>query len=389
MKNAQNKEREKSDWLSGSEGVAFDIRTDTQRLKPQSRFRPVSYPYAELHPSPAEADTLLHRQDNRLEISDHLDLDFPAEFGKDVRQGLSKSQKAIPAKYFYDECGSRLFEQICRLPEYYPTRTEISILEKYAPRIMSFFADGQADLVEIGCGSDLKVRKLLDGVEPKLIAHIRYVPVDISGECLRTSARRLLRDYRALRIRGIIADFTRHLERLPPGRKLIVFLGGTFGNFTESQGLRLLKRFAEIMNPEDRLLLGLDMVKPVAVLEAAYNDSAGVTAMFNLNILNHVNRCLKAEFDTADFVHRAFYNKEQERIEMHLAAKKNLQVRIVDLDMCLRMEKSETIHTEISKKFSRRSATKLFLQAGLFPAAWHSDRKGWFSLVDLRTGLAG
>ena len=340
-----------------------------------------------LQPVAATGDSR-HREDSRLEIIDCLDLDFLTEFRKDVRRGLSLPRKSIPAKYFYDEAGSRLFEQICRLPEYYPTRTEISILERYAPRIMSFFAGEKADLVEIGCGSDLKVRKLLDGADHRQLALVRYVPVDISGDSLRLAASRLLRDYRSLRIRGIAADFTRHLGRLPPGRKLIVFLGGTFGNFTESQGRRLLRRFAELMSPGDRLLIGLDMVKQVAILEAAYNDGAGVTARFNLNILSHVNRCLKADFCLADFSHRAFFNRDLERIEMHLVAGRDLQVRIADLDLQVKMETGETIRTEISRKFHRDSAAKLFLKAGLSPVAWHTDRRGWFSLVELRTGQA-
>ncbi len=341
-----------------------------------------------LHPIPAVTCDSRRRKDIRLEIVDCLDLDFLAEFRMDVRRGLSLPRKAIPSKYFYDDCGSRLFEQICRLPEYYPTRTEISILERCAPRIMSFFSGGKADLVEIGCGSEMKVRKLLDAADARQLANVRYVPVDISGDCLRLSASRLLRDFRSLRICGILADFTRHLDRLPPGRKLIVFFGGTFGNFTESQGLRLLRRLAELMNPEDRLLIGLDMVKPVAILEAAYNDSAGITARFNLNILSHVNCCLKADFCLSDFSHLAFFNRDLERIEMHLVARRDLQVRIANLDLEVRMAKNGTIHTEISRKFHRDSATRLFLNAGLSAVAWHTDRRGWFTLVDLRKSKA-
>lgn len=350
-----------------------------------------SSPYAPLlarHPS-VPGRSVRNRLDSRLEIVDCLDRDFLDEFRKNVRQGLSRPQKAIPAKYFYDEKGSRLFERICRLPEYYPTRMEISILERCAPQIMAFFSGERGDLVEIGCGSNAKVRRLLEAAGPEALAHIRYVPMDISGDFLRHSAARLLRDYPSLTICGLVADFTRHLAHLPPGRRLIAFFGGTFGNFNNVQGLRLLRQFAGLMGPRDRLLIGLDMVKPVPVLEAAYNDSAGVTARFNRNILSHVNRCLKAEFDPDDFAHRAFFNRDLERIEMHLAARRKLRVGIADLGMRVEMEKGETIHTEISRKFSRISAEDLFREAGVCVSAWHADERGWFSLVELRKACSG
>ena len=320
----------------------------------------------------------------RLTSSNYLDLDFHTEISRDVRHGLSLPQKAIPSKYFYDDLGSRLFDRICLLPEYYPTRCEIAILEKLAPEIMSFFHTEPADLVEIGCGSDTKVRKLLHGLDEALLENVRYVPVDISGECLIRSARRLLKDFRALRIHTIAADFTRHLEHLPRCRKLIAFFGGTLGNFTAAMSRRLLGNFAAVMHPDDCLLIGIDMLKPVNLLERAYNDSAGITAAFNLNILNHINKRLGGNFNTADFAHRAFFNHDRERIEMHLAAKRDVEISIADLDMPVRMDKGETIHTEISRKFSRHSAEKMFVAAGLLPVAWHTDDRGRFSLVELR-----
>ena len=320
----------------------------------------------------------------RLTSSNYLDLDFYTEISRDVRHGLSLPQKAIPSKYFYDDLGSRLFDRICLLPEYYPTRCEIAILEKLAPEIMSFFHREPADLVEIGCGSDTKVRKLLQGIDEALLENVRYVPVDISGECLIRSARRLLKDFRALRIHTIAADFTRHLEHLPRRRKLIAFFGGTLGNFTAAMSRRLLGTFASVMHPDDCLLIGIDMLKPITLLERAYNDSAGITAAFNLNILNHLNKRLGGNFNTADFAHRAFFNHGQERIEMHLAAKRDVEIAIADLDMLVRMDKGETIHTEISRKYSRESAEKMFVAVGLLPVAWHTDDKGRFSLVELR-----
>ncbi len=365
-----------------------DTSTDTsigrERLKINSRLYPLSSRHADkIKERPKANEESLYREDSYFKISNYLDLDFLTEIRKDVLFGLSLPQKSIPSKYFYDDIGSQLFERICGLPEYYPTRTEISILESYAPSIMSFFADEKADLVELGCGSDIKIRKLLNGSGK--IHNTRYIPVDISANCLKTAAQRLRRDYRQLQVYGIIADFTRHLKFLPSNRKMIVFLGGTFGNFSNSEGIRLLQSFAEAMNSGDRLLIGIDMLKPLPVLEAAYNDNDGVTARFNLNILNHLNHRLGANFNIDNFEHRAFFNGEMERIEMHLEAKRDMEIRISDLNMVVRIKKGETIHTENSHKYSHRSATEQFIKAGLEPLAWHTDEKNWFSLVELGT----
>ena len=248
----------------------------------------------------------------RLSFANCLHTDFDREIERDVLQGMSGRPKTLPSKYFYDARGSKLFEEICRLPEYYPTRTEISILSASAPAIMSFFERGAGDLVEIGCGADLKIRRLLKIAGRHVLSRIRYVPLDISADCLLQSARRLLAAFGPLRIHALIADFTRHLDRLPRRRKMIVFFGGTFGNFTRQEGIDLLVRLAERMGPEDRLILGLDMIKEKQILEAAYNDAQGVTAAFNLNILSHINSRLGADFDTGSFEHLAFWNEDQE-----------------------------------------------------------------------------
>jgi L-histidine Nalpha-methyltransferase len=320
----------------------------------------------------------------RLSFSDFLRTDFGEEIEKDVLEGMSRKQKALPSKYFYDARGSQLFEKICDLPEYYPTRTEISILRFSAQSIMSFFEHSDGDLVEIGCGSDLKIRQLFERSDPALLNRVRYVPMDISAECLLQSARRLLSDYSGLRVHGLIADFTRHLDRLPQKRKMIVFFGGTFGNFRTEESIDLLARLAGEMRPEDRLLIGLDMVKEKTILEAAYNDAQGVTAAFNLNILSHINRRLNADFDLAAFEHHAFWNARSERIEMHLRAKKDIVVHVPCVDEAFSLATGETIHTEISQKFSRSSAQERFRKAGLHTDAWHTDPEGWFSLVVLR-----
>lgn len=320
----------------------------------------------------------------RLCFTNFLQADFSDEIERDVRRGLAQRPKAIPSKYFYDTRGSRLFDEICGLPEYYPTRTEISILRASARSITAFFEHRPGDLVEIGCGSDLKIRQLFERIDPDRLRHIRYVPMDISIDSLLQSARRLLADFGMLRIHGLVADFTRHLDRIPRGRKMIVFFGGTLGNFRFNDGIDLLARLAATMGPQDRLLLGLDMLKDKAVLEAAYNDAQGVTAAFNLNILAHINQRLGADFDLAAFDHLAFWNEQQERIEMHLRANTAVSVRLAGLDMVARFARGETIHTEISQKFSRRRAQTLFQKAGLQASAWHTDPDGWFSLVELR-----
>ncbi len=203
----------------------------------------------------------------------------------EIRQGLAGSPKRLPCKYFYDALGSRLFEEICLLPEYYLTRTEIALLARKAPAIMAFFAEAGGDLVELGSGSNQKIKLLLNGADGSFSGRVRYVPVDISPSALLESTQELLYLYEDLPILGIIGDFTRHLDILPPGRKLITFLGSTIGNFSDQERIIFLKNIAGTMNPADRFLLGLDMVKPVDVIEAAYNDSRGVTAAFNKNIL--------------------------------------------------------------------------------------------------------
>jgi L-histidine N-alpha-methyltransferase len=318
-----------------------------------------------------------------LEIRDYLDGDLRQEMIRDARQGLSGGSKSLPPKYFYDELGSCLFEDICETPEYYPTRVEMGILKKYAASIMDFFGDEESDLVELGSGSNRKVRTLLDAVDPDLLELIRYVPLEISQSALRQSALELIRDYQGLRVLGLMADFTRHLDALPRGRKLITFLGGSIGNFSSAQAVQLLSAVAEVMGPRDRFILGLDMVKPVDVLERAYNDAAGVTERFNLNILANINRELNGDLDPSDFEHLAFFNRDEEQIEMHLKAVRPVQGRIRDLDLELRMKPGQTIHTEISRKFTEDSASKEFDQAGLKPLRWMRDQQGWFSLVEL------
>jgi L-histidine Nalpha-methyltransferase len=326
----------------------------------------------------------LSQHKGRLHILNCLLADDLQETTGGIIAGLTQPQKRLPSKYFYDAHGSWLFERICELPEYYLTRTELAMLRENAPEVMAFFAADFGDLVELGSGSNRKIRILLDAVDGPGLRQMRYVPVDISDSALLEASQELLYEYDDLDILGIIADFTRHLEVLPQGRKLITFLGSTIGNFPGHERIAFLRGVARVMNPEDRFLLGLDMVKSSDLLEAAYNDSQGVTAAFNKNILRNLNRSFKADFNVADFEHQAVFVAEKERVEMHLRATRETGARIVDLDLRVRCRPGETIRTEICKKFSRARAKQDFRSAGLVATRWFMDPQGWFSLVMLK-----
>jgi len=303
---------------------------------------------------------------------------FTSHLTKDVQQGLTASPKSLPCKYFYDARGSEIFEQICRLPEYYPTRMEMGILRRIAPQIMAGMDN--LDLIELGSGANWKIRLLLDAV-PSL-SGIRYIPVDVSASALQNAADELAEIYPELSILGIVADFTQQLDTLPHGRpRLFLFLGSTLGNFPDKECLHFLQNLSATMDPADRLLLGLDMIKQRKTLETAYNDAAGVTAAFNRNILHVLNRELKADFVPHDFKHVAFFNKERERVEMHLEARREMRVKFRDLHLQVRMERGERIRTEICRKFRRERAERMFKEAGLSCRRWDCDERGWFSLV--------
>jgi L-histidine N-alpha-methyltransferase len=318
----------------------------------------------------------------RFEIRNYVTKSFYHELSQDVFMGLTADQKSIPSKYFYDKRGSKLYEQICKLPEYYLTRTELSILQEKSEAIMEPFGTG--DLVELGSGANWKISKLIDAADGPQGAHIRYVPVDVSESALVAAAEDLLANYPKLRVLGIVADFTRHMEVIPDdSAKLIIFFGSTIGNLNEGESQHFLRNVANALQPEDRFLIGLDMIKPKRILEAAYNDAQGVTSKFNKNILQVLNRELHADFDPSGFEHRAFYNGEHEQVEMYLQATRKMTVEITDLDLAVEFEKGETIHTEICRKFSEERALKMFSEVGLTVEHWFTDPKGWFSLVEV------
>jgi len=299
----------------------------------------------------------------------------------DVRRGLTSTPKSLPPKYFYDATGSKLFQDITELPEYYLTRTETALLEELAPGLMRELAP--RDIVELGAGAAVKTRRLLDARNGFRQA-IRYVPIDVDEATIETAATRLLGDYRFLHVEAVIADFERHLRHVPApmGRRLVLFLGSTIGNLDPPARLRLLTEVRALLpGREDRFLLGLDLIKDVKVLEAAYDDASGVTREFNRNILAVVNREVDADFQPTAFSHAAFYNEAASRIEMHLVPDAAQDVHLRRLGLTVRVSPDESIWTESCYKFSRSSAQSMLEEAGLRLDAWHTDPDNYFALA--------
>jgi L-histidine Nalpha-methyltransferase len=297
----------------------------------------------------------------------------------DVLDGLTRPFKEIPPKHFYDTEGSRLFDEITRLPEYYPTRAERAILAARSADIVR--STGAGELVELGSGVPTKTLLLLDAMRDAGTLD-RYVPFDVSEAVLRESAENLVQSYPGIRVYGVVGDFERHLDALPPaeGPRIIAFLGGTIGNFPPGSRRKFLRSLRRALRPEDALLLGTDLVKDPAVLEAAYNDSAGVTAAFNRNLLAVINRELDADFDVDAFEHVAFYDRQQEWIEMRLRALRPQVVEIRKLELTVHFANREELRTEISAKFTRERVEADLAAAGLRLAEFMTDPDGLFAL---------
>lgn len=298
----------------------------------------------------------------------------------DVQQGFSRHPKTLPPKYFYDERGSRLFDQICQTSEYYPTRTEDALLAKVATDIVH--RSRPALIVELGSGTARKTRHLLDACE-QVGCHGGYAPIDVCAEVLLESGQALIDRYPWLTVEAWCGDYAEGLTVLPPtpGPRLFAFLGGTIGNYDEDEALRFLRGVRAAMAPEDVLLLGADRVKDPAVLHAAYNDAQGLTAAFNLNILAVINRELQGRFDLGQFAHRAGYDEGRARIEMHLHARCDQAVPIDGLDMVVRFEAGESVRTEISRKFTPDTLAGLLADAGFDCDAHYEPDNGYFSLM--------
>jgi L-histidine N-alpha-methyltransferase len=296
----------------------------------------------------------------------------------DVRIGLTKPFKELSPRYFYDERGSELFERITETPEYYPTRAERAILEEHAPEIVGA-AGEPATLIELGSGSAAKTRVLLDAMQAAGCLRA-YAPVDISEEITRDTAARIAEEY-GIAVHGLVVDFERDLERIPlSGPRLIAFLGGTIGNFEPQQRASFLARVANLLEPDDRFLLGTDLIKDTATLEAAYNDAAGVTAAFNKNVLAVLNDRLGADFDLDAFEHVAFFDEENLFVDIRLRSLRRQLVSFRDLGMTVAFERGEEMRTEISTKFARRGLEGIYAEAGLVLTDWWSDPEGLFGL---------
>ena len=304
-------------------------------------------------------------RDPRLFIHNLVKRDPLTGLSEDVRKGLSAQPKRFLPKYFYDELGSQLFEAICLLPEYYLTRAENEILERYADEIAAS-VEGQKTLVEMGSGSASKTRLIIEALL-RSQSELLFMPVDISATALESSSRILLQSYPRLRIEAFAADYFAGLAELgkrPRRRTLALFLGSNISNFDTEEAHRFLQAMRSMLKEGDALLLGADLKKDPAILEAAYNDALGVTSAFNLNVLARINRELSGTFDLRAFQHRAFYNAEIGRIEIYIESLVNQRVRIEKLDLEVEFAAGELIHTENSYKYDKPGIAQLAAQTG-------------------------
>jgi L-histidine N-alpha-methyltransferase len=314
-----------------------------------------------------------------LSLSNFLAADSAAQaLRRDVREGLAQTPKSLPPKWFYDSVGSDLFDQITRLPEYYPTRTEAQILRERSAEIAA--ASGADTLVELGSGTSEKTRMLLDALRDRGSLR-RFVPFDVDASVLNAAGSAIQQEYPGIEIEAVCGDFEEHLGKIPRvGRRLVAFLGSTIGNLTPGPRAEFLSGLAESLQPGDSLLLGTDLVKDTERLVRAYDDSAGVTAQFNRNVLAVVNRQLEADFDLGAFEHVARWNDDEERIEMWLRATTAQRVHVAALDLTVDFAMAEEMLTEVSCKFRPEGVEAELAAAGLRRTHWWTDPDGDFGL---------
>jgi L-histidine Nalpha-methyltransferase len=314
-----------------------------------------------------------------LSLCNHLAADSAYQaLRRDVLDGLAASPKSLPPKWFYDSVGSDLFDQITRLPEYYPTRAEAEILRARSAEIAS--VTGADTLVELGSGTSEKTRTLLQALDDGGTLR-RFVPFDVDASMLSAAATAIQREYPDIEIAAVCGDFEEHLSEIPDGgRRLFVFLGSTIGNLTADPRAEFLAALAAVMRPGDSLLLGTDLVKDTGRLVAAYDDAAGVTAQFNRNVLAVINRELDADFDVDAYRHVTRWNAGDERMEMWLRAESAQRVRIAALDLTVEFAAGEEILTEVSCKFRADAVADELARAGLRPTRWWTDDAGDFGL---------
>ncbi|MFV9632489.1 L-histidine N(alpha)-methyltransferase [Mycobacterium neumannii] len=314
-----------------------------------------------------------------LSLANHLSADSAANaLRRDVLDGLTSNPKSLPPKWFYDSVGSDLFDQITKLPEYYPTRAEAEILRRRSADIAA--ASGADTLVELGSGTSEKTRMLLDALRDRGSLR-RFIPFDVDASVLAVAGAALAAEYPELEIEAVCGDFEKHLDKIPRvGRRLVAFLGSTIGNLTAGPRAEFLAALSDALQPGDSLLLGTDLVKDTDRLVRAYDDSAGVTARFNRNVLAVVNRELDAEFDLEKFEHVAVWNDGDERIEMWLRATEPQRVHVRDLELTVEFAAGEAMLTEVSCKFRREGVEAELAAAGLRITHWWTDAAGDFGL---------
>ncbi|MBD2652150.1 L-histidine N(alpha)-methyltransferase [Synechocystis sp. FACHB-383] len=324
----------------------------------------------------------------RLQLENRL-LSHPQSYvnhGQDVIVGLQQCPKTLPPHYFYDDRGSLLFEQICLLPEYYPTRTEASILQAIAKELVQI--TGACDFIELGSGSSTKTRILLDAFAEQNIS-LRYIPVDVSEAILKENAEAILATYPQLTVQGLVSTYQLALASLPHHNyphRLMAFLGSSLGNFSADDCQDFFEQVRQALDPGDYFLLGVDLCKPVDILEAAYNDAQGVTAEFNLNMLRHLNWRFQGNFALDNFSHRAIFNQQKSQIEMYLRSATKQAVRLENVGLTINFQAGETILTEISRKFSLQANNpnaipRQLADHGLEPLQMWTDDQQWFAVI--------
>ncbi|MFQ5991748.1 MAG: L-histidine N(alpha)-methyltransferase [Nitrospiraceae bacterium] len=316
---------------------------------------------------------------NQVTIDVHLNGQEPSQLLAEIRRGLLRTPRELPTKYFYDDRGSELFERICELPEYYQTRTEYQLLTDIADELAELTK--AQELVDIGAGAATKTRVLLSAMARAKRLRV-YIPFDVSEGITRRIAEELANEYEGLQVHGIVGDFLEHLEHIPSGNnRLVVLLGGTIGNLRPDAASAFLSTVCSEMATAEYLLLGVDLIKDVKRLEAAYNDSAGVTADFNKNILQVMQSMLGDKLDGDAFEHRAVYNPDQHRIEMWLRSLHQQTVHLPSLDLTLDLAKDEEILTEVSVKYDREKAEAVLGKSGFRTVDWYTDPERLFGLA--------
>ncbi len=330
-----------------------------------------------------ETQTLITKHRLRVKISRK---DISGEpFSQNVLNGLTAENKKLSPKFLYDKIGSQLFEQICELPEYYPTRTERTIIIQSVDGLIKT-CGANIELVELGSGSSMKTRLLIEAFL-RSRGRLHYIPIDISKSMLVQSAKRLLRTHDTLSITALVSDYQVALQALAKRKrhpKLILFLGSSIGNFSRHDAENFLLQVRQSMGPQDRLLIGMDLVKSRKILLPAYDDSQGITAQFNLNLLARINRELDGEFDLDSFRHHVIYNDSADCIELYLLSKREQTVKIGKLERAISFKKNERIHTENSHKYSKDVIADMTKRNGfILENAWYDDRE-WFSLNMLK-----